>query len=625
MNLRSLLIVVIFSLSLFACSDKPIRVVNAERKSIIQKGESALLKWNFENAKQVTLKNTNQKFSAEDSIEVSPDKTTDYILTAENDTYSEDFTWLVEVNSNKKSLKDFLPLNKELPIIEKNETEITEASKVESSILESEYLSGNVEFDNEIIKQFKITNYQLNDTVLKVQGLLLDKYGNFINNFVNKVSPVATLHFNCEAGSRHFNFNEINEISKESNSTFFTILQENTRAIEEVNTSSIINTLKSNLGSQDIASYYLTNLNLTTLIDQSTTNDLVLNELENNYTTSMNGLYRNTFDLLNIISKNPIKEKIVILINYSLDNNSIYYTPNDVINIAKKHNVKIYPISIGNGLNTYNLKEIALRTQGRFYEVSSSKELDAVISEIINAQKKYYELSLNLKDNSLPLDICDELINEVSFSYQSSELHTPIKLRTSKELTLMNGQCLALFTANSSDLNPEYYDFMKRFGKVLFENPFTKVILQGFTGQEGDYFYNSKLSLERASMVKNQLMKFGANEEQILIRGLGNTKPIFQIEAFEWQKELNRRVEIKFLNPESNPIELIAENINNEEEAIARIGKWENRGFNAYYERVIIDDNPVYRIKLWGYPNIEEATKKAEQISKKFKVDVRVE
>jgi outer membrane protein OmpA-like peptidoglycan-associated protein len=81
----------------------------------------------------------------------------------------------------------------------------------------------------------------------------------------------------------------------------------------------------------------------------------------------------------------------------------------------------------------------------------------------------------------------------------------------------------------------------------LLENPQIKLRINGHTDNAGDPGLNKQLSLERASSVRDFLVKKGVNFENLRISGWGGTRPIAS-NATESGKSKNRRVELTVEN-----------------------------------------------------------------------------
>jgi outer membrane protein OmpA-like peptidoglycan-associated protein len=81
---------------------------------------------------------------------------------------------------------------------------------------------------------------------------------------------------------------------------------------------------------------------------------------------------------------------------------------------------------------------------------------------------------------------------------------------------------------------------------VMSQNPSLKIEVSGHTDNVGDPQKNAELSVKRAKIVADYLVKLGIPSNRITVTGYGQTKPIAE-NTTEEGKAKNRRVEIKSL------------------------------------------------------------------------------
>ena len=98
------------------------------------------------------------------------------------------------------------------------------------------------------------------------------------------------------------------------------------------------------------------------------------------------------------------------------------------------------------------------------------------------------------------------------------------------------------FARASTDLTPESTKIVELIANILKEYNFD-IEVGGHTDSKGNPKLNQKLSDERALAVKNNLIKFGLNEQNIKSFGYGNKFPIAQEDELGLSED-NRRVEI---------------------------------------------------------------------------------
>ena len=117
----------------------------------------------------------------------------------------------------------------------------------------------------------------------------------------------------------------------------------------------------------------------------------------------------------------------------------------------------------------------------------------------------------------------------------------------------------------------------------------------------------------------------GVNSNRILTKGIGYRKPLYFHSKLPWQEGFNRRVEIRWLEPDKYPFEIIADKCQSESEAQYQTEQWQKRGLKSYYERYIENGESVYNIKLWGYTSITQAKDAIKKLEKKYKNEFVIE
>lgn len=103
------------------------------------------------------------------------------------------------------------------------------------------------------------------------------------------------------------------------------------------------------------------------------------------------------------------------------------------------------------------------------------------------------------------------------------------------------------FESNSTTLTPDSVPTVTTLTAVLRAYPAVTVALEGHTDNTGDPSANKRLSLDRAGVVKDIMVKDGIAESRITARGLGEDKPVATNET-EQGRARNRRLELVVLN-----------------------------------------------------------------------------
>jgi len=103
------------------------------------------------------------------------------------------------------------------------------------------------------------------------------------------------------------------------------------------------------------------------------------------------------------------------------------------------------------------------------------------------------------------------------------------------------------FDFDQSELRPEYADLLARHSSRLANNSRLSVRLEGHADERGSREYNIGLGERRAQTVRRMLLIQGAASSQISTVSFGEERPA-AFGSDESAYELNRRVEIKYLN-----------------------------------------------------------------------------
>jgi len=126
---------------------------------------------------------------------------------------------------------------------------------------------------------------------------------------------------------------------------------------------------------------------------------------------------------------------------------------------------------------------------------------------------------------------------------QAAELEKVAETKRTENGVLVNMKNDILFDTDSAILKPEAIDQISKVGDILAKYSDDRVKIEGYTDSSGAASHNEELSLRRATAVKQVLLSRGVQEKQILVTGLGETKPIADNKTAEGRAK-NRRVEV---------------------------------------------------------------------------------
>lgn len=99
------------------------------------------------------------------------------------------------------------------------------------------------------------------------------------------------------------------------------------------------------------------------------------------------------------------------------------------------------------------------------------------------------------------------------------------------------------YSFDSDDYNIATDDLgsLKEHAEFLLRNPNFTLTLSGHTDHTGTHDHNQKLSEQRAQLVADVLLTYGAPKSQLIVDGYGETVPVSQDSLDE-----NRRVELEY-------------------------------------------------------------------------------
>ena len=103
------------------------------------------------------------------------------------------------------------------------------------------------------------------------------------------------------------------------------------------------------------------------------------------------------------------------------------------------------------------------------------------------------------------------------------------------------------FEKAKSRILEESHSLLNEIAEVIQKNPHIKKIsIEGHASSEGNDYFNMKLSDDRAKAVRQYLVDKGIEEDKLVAKGFGETKPIADNDTEEG-REKNRRVEFNII------------------------------------------------------------------------------
>jgi len=606
-------ILLIVAISFNSCSstkDTAIKPVYFPAVSEIQLGESAQLSWHFEGAEKVRIENLRRNYDPRDSISVKPETNTIYTFLAIRAQDTVPFKWHVFVKTPEDAITTGTP----------------STSPASTSFLKSEYLSGTIDFSSSVKPaNFRILSHEFEKNLLKLNLLVFDEFGNFINQLDKNpkfVSDISAKLVNYP--SQVYTNPRIESFKKITNENKFldiAVLLDNSAIAGDYYP--IFDNLKAffkGLDNGHRVMFRSFNQKINTSYSLQSA-DKFYNFIRNVGLEKAGGfsaVYKSTLATLQTLSSMASGNKqILLLVAYSTDNSSLVYDRNDIVDYALARGIPVYVIGVGNAVDTYSLKYMCDYTGGRYYGIEDTQLFDVtkVLNEIIFADNKSYQLTITIPD--IPGDAkYSNLI--LSHATATPRIIDTLKIPKVKEQMFSRYQAVASFDQRDTLLSRDFDETLGTLARVLAENPDKTIELIGNSSIEGNEEQSRTLALRRAQEVRRKLIELGVNPASIRVRSDGSSNPIYYLQNSFWAQYYNRRVELRWLSPELMPFEIITGIRDSEYDALRQVEDWENIGYRSYYDRILQNNNAVYRVKIWGFRTQKDAEDTAKRLSQRF-------
>lgn len=236
---------------------------------------------------------------------------------------------------------------------------------------------------------------------------------------------------------------------------------------------------------------------------------------------------------------NPIGyQKIIILFTDGMDNTS-KLNIDSVLKVLKSKNITVYTIAFGMA-ETAVMKKIANYTEGRFYQIFSTKEFIYVFADIFFKLKNYYKIKYKPPVcpslHTVGLNI--KISNSESYCEGTYDKSVFTEFDPIGTIAFLNIE----FEYDKADILPQSIPLLNQVIDALNRNPKMKILICGHTDDIGSDEYNLKLSKQRAKAVYDYLVKNGIKPERLKTEGYGKTKPLVPNDSDE-NRRINRRTE----------------------------------------------------------------------------------
>lgn len=624
--LRSLLPVL--AVLLTACAGHiPPTAQSVSGSEVIKAGESGFLRWSFEYADNVKVAGVTGMFLPTDIVYVSPTSTTTYGITGyrEGDSTTVYFTMqvvqsdTVSQQTNPVETGGFVESEQEQP-----------GPAMQESSTPSEYYTGKTTTGDrpEQLKIMRVLPAATGKPPV-FHAVVLDQYGNLLGG---RTAVFGTIKSNCVGSFTTLTMTaDVREVSEQERppvsialcADYSQPVLDDIPALE-----SAYRQFFESFAPQDELSMVPFDHRSQPLFQQVSPNRAIAALMAGvPQLGGLTGVYKAAFTGLRTLKKSSLPQRALVILTSGSENSSLSYTINDIAAQAREMQIPIYTIAVGMNAETYSLRYLSDYTGGRFYKIAQPSQAQQVLQEIANSYRSYYDVSFNPGSTGLEeIKRCPGTVYTTLALSDGMEMVREMRAwNTEPQQYYPYHQIVATFSADAS-VAPAMYDVqLDALATLLKDNPNQSIELIGYTQPEDNEQLAETSSLKRAQLVRDALVERGVNVLQARIRGAGSTMPMYYFAQQEWQRNLNRRVEVRWLDPTLLPFEILAQTVYTEQEAERLISEWEKRGQKAYYELIMSKQTPAFRIKLWGYATYDTALTAKTDLQRKYKIPLSVQ
>jgi outer membrane protein OmpA-like peptidoglycan-associated protein len=308
------------------------------------------------------------------------------------------------------------------------------------------------------------------------------------------------------------------------------------------------------------------------------------------------------------------RQRLLLLITGNADNCSLMCELEEVADLARGLGIPVSVVHLGLASERASWRHLAAYTGGLFGEFTQPDwdSVAAWTARLLRGLHRHYRISLRMPEG------CTAATLQLRAAAQTAEYRLQdVPPRFTPEFLPV-----CLFERGDTSIAAAYEPVLERLAALLRLNPKRVVELVGHSSLEGDPRLNWELGLRRAHAVRQRLLRLGVPARQLRLRSEGSSRPLHFLQQQPWQATLNRRVELRWLEP--GGYELLLTHVATESAALEAVRQWEERGYRAYYELIVLNGQPAYRLKLWGFRTTAEALAARRQLQLRYGVHTQL-
>lgn len=619
-HLRAGLLIGALCITTCACARKPIALESFTATQSIQEGEAAQLFWRFRNADSVWVDPIKQRFRSDDHAVVAPSETTTYRVIGYRpgtDSLTKEWTIAVAQRGMRTSKKAAAP------IAQQDEQQIaTGPSPLAPSDIPSAYMRGVTADTAAVPTALRITSVRAMGDSIRGEAILLDSNGNFLRGADRRGGWKFQARCRADDAATSTTYGVPNELAWSSGTAPVTaVLCLDNSAASNGTARKVVQGLRgalSGIVGGDSIAITVFDHDMLEIVPMTSTAQAAEQCIPDSVPKAegLSAVFASAYAGLSVLTDHVISNRALILVVSSDDNASISYACADVVQRARAMNASITIIRIGTTAAGYVYRYMTNATGGRFYQLAADKAADVgpIVRESFYDRKQRYQFTVPMPASD---GDCADVSVAVTYARDGQELADSVRLPLRDRQYRSSYTAVAAFQDSTDAELRSYAPTLVTLGEQLLDDTTKSVELVGnvSTDYGGDAY---KRGMERAQAVATYLKTYGVRPSQVSVRSDGNARPLYYLQLEEWQRMLNNRVEMHWLTADQEPFTIVVEQVVSEELAAKSVDLWEARGYKAYFEPVVVNRAPVYRVKLWGFATQQQAAAATAEIKKKY-------
>lgn len=307
----------------------------------------------------------------------------------------------------------------------------------------------------------------------------------------------------------------------------------------------------------------------------------------------------------------------LVVVSATDDNASVHHDLTSVVQHARAAGVRVSVIRVGTASLGYVGRYLAGATGGIATTIHRDSALTAaaLARHIVMARRNYMDIAIEIPASYADVPDLDVVVHcMVGGTVLADSVRIPLRPRTYPQQRLI----AATFADASDTALTSFTSLLALLAEQAQDDTATTLELIGHVDNAAPQA--GKLALRRARHVAAALQRMGVPADRLRIRDEGSSRPLYAFELLPWHRRMNNRVEVRRRTEEAYPYDVVVAKVRTERQAEEQVARWEERGFTAYYDSMVANNEPLYRVLLWGYATRAQAEDAAAIVRSKHNV-----